>query len=149
MAGSVNKVILIGNLGQDPEIRATNDGRKIATLSVACSERWKDKNTGEQKEHTEWIRVVVFAEGSAKFAEQYLRKGAKVYVEGKYVTRKWTDDKGVDRWSTEVQVSGFSHQLSSLERAKGDRAPNAPDDEAPSGAPATKGKAPIDDDIPF
>lgn len=147
MAGSVNKAILIGNLGRDPEIRKTNDGRPIATLSVATSESWKDKATGERKERTEWHRVVVFSEGAAGFAEAYLRKGAKVYVEGKIVTRKWTDDKQIERYSTEIQVSGFNHELKSLDRAKGERAPDA---DAPEGPPArTGGRTDLDDDIPF
>jgi len=150
MAGSVNKVHLIGNLGADPEIRSTNTGAKIATLSVATSEAWKDKATGEKKEQTEWHRVVIFSDNTAKFAEQYLKKGAKVFIEGKIVTRKWHDDKaGVDRWSTEIVVSGFNHQVLSLERASGDRAPVAPESDAPSGAPASNGRREIDDDIPF
>ena len=102
MAGSVNKVILIGNLGKDPEIRRTQDGRPIANLSVATSESWRDKATGERKEKTEWHRVVIFNEGLCRIAEQYLKKGAKVYLEGQLQTRKWTDKDGVDKYSTEV-----------------------------------------------
>lgn len=97
MAGSVNKVILIGNLGADPEIRHTQDGRPIANLSIATSETWRDKNTGERKERTEWHRVVIFSEGLAKICEQYLKKGAKVYIEGQLQTRKWQDQSGNDK----------------------------------------------------
>ncbi len=100
--GSVNKVILVGNLGKDPEIRRTQDGRPIANLSIATSETWRDKNSGERKEKTEWHRVVIFNEGLCKVAEQYLKKGAKVYIEGALQTRKWTDQSGVEKYSTEV-----------------------------------------------
>src|SRR5215510_5253250 len=115
MAGSVNKVILVGNLGKDPEIRRTQDGRPIANLSVATSETWRDKNTGERKEKTEWHRVVIFNEGLAKVAEQYLKKGAKVYVEGALQTRKWTDQSGVEKYSTEVVLQGFNSTLTMLD----------------------------------
>ena len=108
MAGSVNKVILVGNLGKDPEIRRTQDGRPIANLSVATSESWRDKATGERKEKTEWHRVVIFNEGLCKVAEQYLKKGAKVYIEGQLQTRKWTDQSGVEKYSTEVVLQGFN-----------------------------------------
>src|SRR5580693_7839164 len=111
MAGSVNKVILIGNLGADPEIRRTQDGRPIANLSVATSESWRDKTSGERKEKTEWHRVVIFSEGLAKVAEQYLKKGAKVCVEGQLQTRKWTDQSGVEKYSTEVVLQGFNANL--------------------------------------
>jgi len=115
MAGSVNKVILIGNLGADPEIRRTNDGRPIANLRVATSESWKDKATGERKERTEWHRVVIFNEQLCKIAEQYLRKGSKVYLEGQLQTRKWQDKDGQDRYSTEVVLQGFNAQLTMLD----------------------------------
>src|SRR3954447_17608754 len=115
MAGSVNKVILVGNLGADPEIRRTQDGRPIANLRVATSESWRDKNTGERKEKTEWHRVVIFSEGLAKIAEQYLKKGAKVYLEGALQTRKWQDKDGVDKYSTEVVLQGFNSQLTMLD----------------------------------
>ena len=111
MAGSVNKVILVGNLGKDPEIRRTQDGRPIANLSVATSETWRDKATGERKEKTEWHRVVIFNEGLCKVAEQYLKKGAKVYIEGQLQTRKWTDQSGVEKYSTEVVLQGFNSTL--------------------------------------
>src|SRR6202047_2933659 len=119
MAGSVNKVILVGNLGKDPEIRRTQDGRPIVNLSVATSENWRDKATGERKEKTEWHRVVIFNEALAKFAEQYLKKGAKVYIEGSLQTRKWQDQSGQDKYTTEV-VLQFNSQLTMLDRA-GDR----------------------------
>jgi len=115
MAGSVNKVILIGNLGADPEIRRTQDGRPIANLRVATSETWRDKATGERREKTEWHRVVIFNEGLCKIAEQYLKKGSKVYLEGALQTRKWQDKDGQDRYSTEVVLQGFNSQLTMLD----------------------------------
>jgi single-strand DNA-binding protein len=115
MAGSVNKVILVGNLGKDPEVRRTQDGRPIVQLSVATSENWRDKNTGERKEKTEWHRVVIFSEGLAKVAEQYLKKGAKVYLEGQLQTRKWTDKDNIERYSTEVVLQGFNSALTMLD----------------------------------
>jgi single-strand DNA-binding protein len=114
MAGSVNKVILIGNLGADPEIRRTQDGRPIANLRIATSESWRDKNTGERKEKTEWHQVVIFNEGLCKVAEQYLKKGSTVYVEGQLQTRKWQDQSGQDRYSTEVVLQGFNGNLTML-----------------------------------
>ncbi|MDQ0320399.1 single-strand DNA-binding protein [Pararhizobium capsulatum DSM 1112] len=114
MAGSVNKVILIGNLGADPEIRRTQDGRPIANLNIATSETWRDRNSGERKEKTEWHRVVIFNEGLCKVAEQYLKKGATVYIEGQLQTRKWQDKDGQDRYSTEVVLQGFNSTLTML-----------------------------------
>ena len=111
MAGSVNKVILVGNLGRDPEIRRTQDGRPIANLSVATSENWRDKATGERREKTEWHRVVIFNEGLSKIAEQYLKKGSKVYLEGQIQTRKWQDQSGADRYSTEIVLQRFRGEL--------------------------------------
>ncbi len=119
MAGSVNKVILVGNLGADPEIRRTQDGRPIVNLRLATSETWRDRNTGERRERTEWHRVVIFSEGLAKVAEQYLKKGSKVYIEGQLQTRKWQDQQGQDRWSTEVVLQGFNAQLTMLDKAAG------------------------------
>jgi len=119
MAGSVNKVILVGNLGRDPEIRHTQDGKKIANLSIATSESWKDRNTGERRERTEWHRVVIFSEGLANIAEQYLRKGSKVYVEGQLQTRKWQDQSGQDKYSTEVVLQGFNCTLTMLDGREG------------------------------
>lgn len=119
MAGSVNKVILVGNLGRDPEIRRTQDGRPIANLRVATSETWKDRNSGERKERTEWHSVVIFNENLCKVAEQYLRKGSKVYIEGQLQTRKWQDQQGQDRYSTEVVLQGFNGQLTMLDGRPG------------------------------
>ena len=115
MAGSVNKVILIGNLGADPEIRHTQDGRPIANLRVATSDSWRDKSSGERRERTEWHRVVIFNENLAKIAEQYLKKGAKVYLEGQLQTRKWEDQSGQERYTTEVVLQGFNAQLTMLD----------------------------------
>ncbi len=155
MAGSVNKAILVGNLGGDPEVRRTQDGRPIVTMSVATSEHWKDKQTGERKEKTEWHRVVVFQESAAGFAEKYLKKGHKVYVEGSIHTRKWQDKDGNDKYSTEILVQNFSHNLTSLEKAGeggGNRPPPAesPDQYGKFGK-ATPGarKDDLDDEIPF
>ena len=119
MAGSVNKVILIGNLGKDPEIRRTQDGRPIANLRLATTENWRDKATGERKEKTEWHSVVIFNEGLCKVAEQYLKKGAKVYVEGQLQTRKWQDKDGHERYSTEVVLQGFNSVLTMLDGRQG------------------------------
>lgn len=116
MAGSVNKVILVGNLGADPEIRHTQDGRAIANLRIATSESWKDKSSGERKEKTEWHRVVIFNEGLCKVAEQYLKKGSKVYIEGALQTRKWTDKDGVEKYSTEIVLQGFNSTLTMLDK---------------------------------
>jgi single-strand DNA-binding protein len=119
MAGSVNKVILIGNLGADPEIRRTQDGRPIANLRIATSESWRDKNTGERRERTEWHRVAIFNEGLCRIAEQYLRKGSKVYLEGQLQTRKWQDQSGQDKYSTEVVLQGFNSTLTMLDGRSG------------------------------
>jgi single-strand DNA-binding protein len=164
MAGSVNKVILIGNLGADPEIRRTQDGRPIANLRVATSETWRDKTTGERREKTEWHRVVIFNEGLCKIVEQYLKKGSKVYLEGALQTRKWQDKDGNDRYSTEVVLQGFNSQLTMLDGRGGGGSSGAGggDDEfgssGPSGAsrerkPAMAGaggkRDDMDDEIPF
>ena len=164
MAGSVNKVILVGNLGKDPEIRRTQDGRPIANLSVATSDTWRDKATGERKEKTEWHRVVIFSEGIAKIAEQYLKKGAKVYVEGQLQTRKWTDQSGVEKYSTEVVLQGFNAVLTMLDGRAGGSGGGFGDDagdfgsSSPSSAPPRRvaaaagggrGNSDMDDDIPF
>jgi single-strand DNA-binding protein len=119
MAGSVNKVILVGNVGKDPEIRRTQDGRPIANLSLATSETWRDKNTGERRERTEWHRVVIFNEGLCKVVEQYVKKGAKLYIEGQLQTRKWQDQQGQDRYSTEVVLQGFNGSLTMLDSRGG------------------------------
>lgn len=149
MSGSVNKAIIIGNLGKDPEIRRTQDGKPIANLSVATSETWRDKATGERKERTEWHRVVVFNEQLAKLAEQYLRKGSKVYVEGQLQTRKWTDQAGVEKFSTEVVLHGFNATLTMLD---GKSANEQQDDSAPVRRPdpiSTGRDYDMNDDVPF
>jgi single-strand DNA-binding protein len=161
MAGSVNKVILVGNLGKDPEIRRTQDGRPIANLSVATSENWRDKATGERKEKTEWHRVVIFSEGLAKIAEQYLKKGAKVYIEGQLQTRKYTDQSGAEKYTTEVVLQGFNSALTMLDGRSGggggfsDEPSGDFGGAGPSSAPprrvASGGgrNSDMDDDIPF
>ncbi len=172
MAGSVNKVILIGNLGADPEIRRTQDGKPIANLRIATSESWRDRNSGERKEKTEWHSVVIFNEGLCKVAEQYLKKGMTVYIEGALQTRKWTDQSGADRYSTEIVLQGFNSTLTML-GGRGDNAGGGAsrgggsdyggsyDQGAPSSQPSRGGNAPggnagsggfsrdLDDDIPF
>ncbi|PJI91964.1 single-strand binding protein [Yoonia maricola] len=115
MAGSVNKVILIGNLGADPEVRTFQNGGKVANLRIATSETWKDKNTGERREKTEWHTVAIFQEGLVRIAEQYLKKGSKVFIEGKLQTRKWQDQSGQDRYSTEVVLNGYDGTLTMLD----------------------------------
>src|SRR5262250_3862668 len=142
MAGSVNKVILVGNLGRDPEIRRTQDGRPIANLRIATSESWRDKTSGERREKTEWHSVVIFSEGLCRIAEQYLKKGAKVYLEGQLQTRKWQDQSGQDKYSTEVVLQGFNSQLTMLDRA-GDRAGGelgSEEDEFGSAGPSAREK---------
>ena len=119
MAGSVNKVILIGNVGADPEIRRTQDGRPIANLRIATSESWRDKNTGEKREKTEWHRVVIFNDGLCKVVEQYIKKGAKLYIEGQLQTRKWQNKEGQDQYSTEVVLQGFNSVLTMLDGRSG------------------------------
>lgn len=126
MAGSVNKVILVCNLGADPEIRHTQDGRAIANLRVATSESWRDKATGERKEKTEWHRVSIFNEGLVKVVEQYCRKGQKIYLEGQLQTRKWTDQSGVEKYSTEVVLNGYGSVLTMLDKPSGERGDDAP-----------------------
>lgn len=121
MAGSVNKVILIGQLGRDPEVRAFQNGNKVCNLRIATSETWKDKNTGERKEKTEWHQVAIFQDGLVRIAEQYLKKGSKVYIEGALQTRKWQDQSGADKYSTEVVLQGFGGVLTMLDgRSDGD-----------------------------
>lgn len=121
MAGSVNKVILVGNLGNEPEVRNLPNGGKVVNLSIATSERWRDRNSGEQREKTEWHRVVIFSEGLVRVAEQYLRKGSKVYLEGQLQTRKWQDQSGQDKYSTEIVLQGFNAQMVLLD-GRGDGA---------------------------
>jgi single-strand DNA-binding protein len=163
MAGSINKVILVGNLGRDPEIRSTQDGMRIANLAVATSETWRDKMSGERKERTEWHRVVIFNERLAEVAEKYLKKGSKVYIEGALQTRKWTDNSGQERYTTEIVLQRFRGELTMLDGARGAGGPPIEGgyDEGYgsgfSGEPRTsatpaRGRTPVndlDDDIPF
>ncbi len=169
MAGSVNKVILIGNVGADPEIRRTQDGRPIANLRIATSESWKDRNSGERREKTEWHTVVVFSEPLCKVIEQYVKKGAKLYIEGALQTRKWQDQTGNDRYSTEIVLQGFNSTLTMLDgrgEGGGDSAGGGfsgpressygggnggggrQESRRPSAAPAFESGS-MDDDIPF
>ncbi len=155
MAGSVNKVIIIGNLGKDPEIRSFQNGGRVASFSVATSENWKDKATGERKERTEWHRISVFSEGLVGIVERFLKKGSKVYIEGQLETRKWTDKEGKERYSTEVVLRNFSSALTMLDGKSGgganNNAPSFGDDSSPSissgggASPAPE----LDDEIPF
>ena len=149
MAGSVNKVILVGNLGADPDVRSTKDGRPVVNLSVATSENWRDKNSGERREKTEWHRVVIFSEGLCRIAEQYLKKGSKVYLEGQLQTRKWQDDKGNDRYTTEVVLQNYGGTMTMLDTRNGggDFQPVS-NDSAPIEA-VGGGGGEINDDIPF
>lgn len=162
MAGSLNKAMLIGNLGKDPEVRHTQDGRPIVNFSVATSESWKDKNTGEKKEQTSWHNVVVFNEGLAGVAEKYLKKGSKVYVEGAIKTRKWTDKDGIDRYSTEIVLQAFNGTLTLLDKVEG-KGTRSEDDYGTTktygdgdefSTPASKPKTgsvsrDLDDEVPF
>ena len=157
MAGSINKVILVGNLGRDPEVRSTQDGGKIVNLSIATSERWKDRNSGEQRERTEWHRVVIFNENLARVAEQYLRKGSTVYLEGQLQTRKWTDQQGVEKYTTEVVLARYRGELTMLGGRDGSSmgAPMQDSMQAPAQSASSMPEPPmapqnaIDDDIPF
>ena len=136
MAGSVNKVILVGNLGRDPETRQTQDGRPIVNMSVATSENWRDRQTGERRERTEWHRVVIFNERLAEVAQNYLRKGSKVYLEGQLQTRKWTDQSGQERYTTEVVLGRFRGELTMLD-SRADSGGGRDYGGEPAGAPAT------------
>ncbi|MSO70819.1 MAG: single-stranded DNA-binding protein [Alphaproteobacteria bacterium] len=156
MAGSVNKVILIGNLGRDPEIRTMQNGDKVANLSIATSERWRDKASGEQQERTEWHRVVVFDPQLVGVVEKYLKKGAKAYLEGELQTRKWTDQSGVEKYSTEVVLRRFRSSLVMLDGRGGSSGGDEPQIEGereqrsrPAMKGPAKGGADLDDDIPF
>ena len=163
MAGSVNKVILIGNLGRDPEVRQTQDGKPVVNLSVATSEQWRDRSSGERRERTEWHRVVIFNDRLAEVAQKYLRKGSKIYLEGQLQTRKWTDQSGQERYTTEVVLGQFRGELTMLDtRGAGEGAGGGGYDEAPAEYSGAGGRAPaaarsgggrsgadLDDEIPF
>ena len=165
MAGSINKVILVGNLGKDPEIRSTQDGREIASLTIATSDSWRDKSTGERKERTEWHRVVIFSEGLVNVVKNYVKKGAKVYIEGALQTRKWVDQQGAERYTTEIVLQGYGATLTMLDGARGGNSSGGYD-QSPSYDNADYGTAPaannapakqaasfshdeLDDEIPF
>jgi len=160
MAGSVNKVILVGNLGRDPEIRSFQNGGRVANLSVATSESWRDKATGERKEKTEWHRVAIFNDRLVEVVEKYLKKGSKVYLEGQLETRKWTDQSGQEKYTTEVVLRQFRGELTMLDgRSGGGGGGGGPDDDMGGGAPPSSGGGGgaargrksdvLDDDIPF
>lgn len=153
MAGSVNKVILVGNLGADPEVKRMTNGDPVVNLRIATSENWRDKTTGEKREKTEWHRVVIFNENLAKVAEQYLRKGAKVYVEGQLQTRKWTDQQGQERYSTEVVLQRFRGELTMLDGRGGGENAGQFEGAAPRRQMAERDgndySADPNDDIPF
>ena len=151
MAGSVNKVILVGNLGRDPEVRTFQNGGKVCNLRIATSETWKDKATGERKEKTEWHTVAIFSEGLVRVAEQYLRKGSKVYLEGKLQTRKWQDQSGADKYSTEIVLQGFDAKLVMLDGPQGGAQGGSGGggyDQSPQGHSAPS-QSVSDDEIPF
>jgi single-strand DNA-binding protein len=167
MAGSVNKVILVGNLGRDPEVRSMQDGRSMVNMSVATSDTWRDRQSGERKERTEWHRVVIFNEKLAEVAQKFVRKGSKVYVEGQLATRKWTDQSGQERYTTEVVIPRFGGALTMLDGRSGEGGGpggSGPDDDfggggmsgggggggGGGGRSASRGSKPeLDDDIPF
>ncbi|MBU8875192.1 single-stranded DNA-binding protein [Reyranella sp. MMS21-HV4-11] len=170
MAGSVNKVILVGNLGRDPEVKSMQDGRSLVNMSVATSETWRDRNSGERKERTEWHRVVIFNDKLAEVAQKFLKKGAKIYLEGQLTTRKWTDQSGQERYTTEVVIPRFGGSLTMLDGrsggGEGGGGGGGMDDDygggmggggggassgggGGGGRAAPRGKAELDDDIPF
>lgn len=155
MSGSLNKVILIGNVGKDPEIRSTNDGREIANLVLATSESWNDKMTGERKEKTEWHRVTCFNPGLVGVIKNYIKKGSKIYVEGQLQTRKWQDQSGQDRYTTEVVLQGFNGNITMLDRAGSAGGAGAANDQFGGGSSSSSGGAAmasvdeLDDEIPF
>ncbi len=159
MAGSVNKVIIVGNLGRDPEVRHSQDGAKIVTFSLATSENWKDRNTGERRERTEWHRVVIFNDKLAEVVERYVKKGSKLYIEGQLQTRKWTDNTGQEKYTTEVVLPKFRGELTMLD-SKGssgsnfgalnqDPGPESMNQSVPDTSSTTGKYDDLDDDIPF
>lgn len=159
MAGSVNKVILVGNLGKDPEVRHTQDGKAIVNLTIATSENWRDKSTGERKEKTEWHRVVIFNEGIAKVAEQYLKKGSSVYIEGSLQTRKWTDKDNIEKYTTEIVLQNFNGTLTMLGSKPGgsgdsysggdDFGSSSPMERPRTAAKPASFNRDLDDEVPF
>ena len=150
MAGSLNKVTLIGNLGKDPESRTMQKGSKVVSFSLATTESWKDKNSGERQERTQWHNIVIFNEQIGGTAERYLKKGAKIYLEGQLETRKWQDKDGNDKWTTEVVLRPYRGELTMLDSRRGDDGP-AYDDQAgeAAGAPPSRSPDELEDEIPF
>ncbi len=154
MAGSVNKVIIVGNLGRDPEVRTFQNGGKVCNLRVATSENWKDRNTGERREKTEWHSVAIFSEPLVRIAEQYLKKGSKVYIEGQLETRKWQDQSGQDRYSTEIVLRPYRGELTLLDSRDGGSGGNYDDDRGSAGGgygggSSSPAPSDMDDEIPF
>lgn len=147
MAGSINKVILVGNVGKDPEIRSTQDGREIANIALATSESWKDKNTGERKDKTEWHRIVVFSEGLVNVIKNYIKKGSKLYIEGSLQTRKWVDNTGVEKYSTEIVIQGYNGSITMLDNKNSDNHNNS-NTQNTLAEPASNFDD-VDDEIPF
>ena len=147
MAGNLNKVLLIGNVGKDPEIRSTQDGREIANIVLATSETWKDKSTGEKKEKTEWHRVVIFSEGLVGIVKNYIKKGTKLYVEGTMKTRKWTDSSGQEKYTTEVVLQGYNSALTILDTRSMESSSEKSETPSQGGAPSLMED--LDDEIPF
>ncbi len=141
---SVNKVILLGNVGQEPTIRATQDGKKIASFSLATSEKWKDKSTGEPRDKTEWHRIVIFSEGLSNIVERFVKKGTKLFIEGSLQTRKWTDNAGVEKYTTEVVLQGFNNKLEIVDSRKDGNTSSSSSYEEP-----VDNSSGIEDDIPF
>lgn len=148
MAGSLNKVTLIGNLGRDPEIRTTNDGKEIASFSIATSDTWKDKVTGERKEKTEWHRIAVFSEGLVRVIKNYVKKGTKLYIEGQLQTRKWVDNENKERYTTEIVLQAFNSSLILLDSRSG-AGDNQASAAAPQSAAPSFDNSELDDEIPF
>ncbi len=152
---SINKVILVGNVGQDPEVRSTQDGREIANFSLATSDSWKDKNTGEKKEKTEWHRIVIFSQGLVNIIKNYVKKGSKLYIEGSLQTRKWTDSQGIEKFTTEIVLQNFNSTLQILDSR--DRNSSSDSYSAPSSSGSSSQKSrgsdvtveETDDEIPF
>ena len=153
MAGSVNKVILLGNVGKDPEIRATQSGSKLASFSIATSKRWKDKQTQEYKDKTEWHKIVIFGEGLTSIVEKYVKKGSKIYIEGELVTRKWEDQDGKDRYTTEIVLQGYNSTLTLLDSKGTDSSISNKNEQENSNKIANstpeEQKSDLDDEIPF
>ncbi len=149
MSGSINKVILVGNVGKDPEVRSTQDGREIASFTLATSEAWKDKITGEKKDKTEWHRITVFSEGLVKVVKNYIKKGSKLYVEGSLQTRKWVDNAGIEKYSTDIVLQGFNGTITMLDSKNSASSDSFTRDSSPVSNNEANYNSDIDDEIPF